>query len=106
MTPPFKKLNLASQSVTHVRNEPPSFAAELAALPGVEVRREIKTMSSFVIAFAVTQAEADAASRRIAGCAVGDAIVSMACPKGASRKYKCDFDRDSLWSVRARASKK
>lgn len=99
MTPLFKKLNLTTQPVIHVLDAPDSFAQELAALAGVEVRSELEGASGFVMAFAVTQAEVDAASRRIATCAQGDAIVWMAYPKGTSRKYKCEFNRDSGWSV-------
>jgi hypothetical protein len=99
MTPLFKKLNLTAQPVIHVLNEPASFAPELAALEGVEVRRELEGASGFIMAFAVTQAEVDVASKRIASCADGDAIVWMVYPKGTSRKYRCEFNRDSGWSV-------
>jgi hypothetical protein len=52
-----------------------------------------------VIAFAVTQAEVDAASQLIVSCAEGDAIVWMAYPKGSSRNYRCEFNRDTGWAV-------
>ena len=103
MTPLFKKLNLTTQSVIDVLNAPASFTPELASLTAVEVRRELKGRTSFVMAFAVTQAEVDAASKRIAACAEGDAIVWMAYPKGTSRKYKCEFNRDSGWALLGQA---
>lgn len=99
MTPLFKKLNLTTQSVIHMLNAPASFEPELAALSDLEVRRELTVTSGFVVAFAVTQAEVDAASRQIVSSAAGDAIVWMVYPKGTSRKYKCAFDRDSGWTV-------
>jgi hypothetical protein len=99
MTPLFKKLNLATHSVIHVVNAPPSFEPELAALEGVEVRRVIRGKASFVIAFAITRAELDAASRRIAEAADGDAVVWIAYPKGTSRKYRCEFNRDTGWTA-------
>lgn len=99
MTPLFRKLNLTTQSVIHVLSAPASFEEELSALTGVEVRRELKGQSGFVIAFAVKQAEVDAASKRIAASAVGDAIVWMVYPKSSSRRYSCDFTRESGWSV-------
>ncbi len=99
MTPLFKKLNLTHQPVIHVLNAPASFAPELAALTGTEILYELEGVTSFALAFAVTQAEVDAASRRIAAFAEGDAIVWMAYPKGTSRKYKCEFNRDTGWSV-------
>lgn len=97
--PLFKKLNLTTQSVIHVLNAPGSFEPELALLTEVEVRRELRSESSFVMAFAMTHAEVDAASKRIATWAQGDAIVWMVYPKGTSRSYKCTFNRDSGWSV-------
>lgn len=99
MTPLFKKLNLGTQPVIHVLQAPPSFAPELAVLQGVEVRHELEDGCTFVMAFAMTQAEVDAASRRIVACAPGDAIVWMAYPKASSRRYRCDFNRDTGWSV-------
>ena len=99
MTPLFRKLNLTSQTVIHVLNAPASFTPELEALAGVEVLKELKGPTGFVIAFAVTQAEVDAASQLIASCAEGDSIVWMAYPKGTSRTYRCEFNRDSGWAV-------
>lgn len=103
MTPLFKKLNLASQKVIHVLNAPESFAPELALLEGVEVRRELKEPSGFVMTFAITQAAVDEASKTIAAWAPGDAIVWMVYPKGTSKKYTCEFNRDSGWSVLGQA---
>lgn len=99
MTPLFKKLNLTTQSVIHVLDATPSFASELAALTDVEVRRDLEGATRFVIAFAITQAEFDAASRRSASCADGDAIVWMVYPKGTSRRFICEFNRDTGWAV-------
>jgi hypothetical protein len=99
MTPLFKKLNLTTQPSIHVLNAPPSFEAELGALVGVDVRRELEGASSFVMAFALTQAEVDSASSRIAACTKGDAIVWMVYPKASSRTYRCEFNRDSGWAV-------
>lgn len=99
MTPLFKKLNLTHQPMIHVLNAPDSFTPELVALTGIEIRSELKGVTNFALAFAITQAEVDAASRQIAAFAKGDAIVWMAYPKGASRKYKCEFNRDTGWSA-------
>lgn len=98
-TPLFRKLNLTSQSVIHVLDAPASFMPELEALAGVDVLKELRRPTGFVIAFAVTQAAVDAVSQLIASCAEGDAIVWMAYPKKTSRKYRCEFNRDSGWSV-------
>lgn len=99
MPPLFKKLNLGTHSVIHVLDAPPSFEPELAALEGVEVRRTLAGEASFVMAFAVTQAQLDAASRAAARAATGDAVIWIAYPKKTSRRYRCEFDRDSGWTV-------
>lgn len=99
MTPLFKKLNLRSQPVIHVLNAPASFESELAALQGVRIERAISGRCSFALAFVVTQAQLDDSSTRLAAACDGDAILWLVYPKGTSRKYKCEFNRDSGWPV-------
>jgi hypothetical protein len=99
MTPLFKKLNLGTQSVIHVLNAPASFEPELVALSGVKVARKVAGNVEFALAFVITQAELDAASSELSRSAAGDAIVWMVYPKQTSRKYKCEFHRDSGWQV-------
>ena len=99
MTPLFKKLNLATQPVIHVLNAPASFEPELAALSGIEVQRCLGAKTNFALAFVITQAELDACSARLSKAAEGDATVWLAYPKGSSRKYRCEFNRDSGWAV-------
>ena len=99
MTPLFKKLNLGAHAVIHVLGAPVSFEPELAALGGVTVKRSVSGRSSFAMAFVVTQAERDAASAKLAKACQGDAVLWMAYPKGSSKKYRCEFNRDSGWAV-------
>lgn len=99
MTPLFKKLNLGANETIHVLNAPKSFEPELAALPGITVRRTLSGSSVFAIAFVVTQKDLDEVSRKLAKAAEGDAILWMAYPKSSSRKYECEFNRDSGWGV-------
>ena len=51
------------------------------------------------MAFVVTQAELDAASAKLAKACEGDAVLWIVYPKGTSKKYKCEFNRDSSWST-------
>jgi hypothetical protein len=53
----------------------------------------------FFLAFVTLQSEVDALSPEVASRAKGDAIVWFAYPKGTSKKYKCDFNRDTGWDV-------
>lgn len=105
MTPLFAKLNLKDQATIHVIGAPPSFDGELQQLTGVDVQRTItaKTRTSFAMAFAVTQAELDARSAALARAADGDAVIWIAYPKGTSKRYRCEFNRDTGWKVLAAA---
>lgn len=97
----FKKLNLTDQKSIVILNAPDSFKAELAALKGVEVLRDPKAPKAvqFALGFAVTQAELDRMSKLFAASAQGDAILWFAYPKGSSKRYRCEFNRDSGWDV-------
>jgi hypothetical protein len=97
----FKKLNLTDQKSIVIFNAPDSFKAELAALKGVEVLRDPKSPKAvgFALGFAVTQAELDRMSKLLAAGAQGDAILWFAYPKGSSKRYRCEFNRDSGWDV-------
>jgi hypothetical protein len=97
----FAKLNLKSQTEILVLNAPESFETELAALSNVTIRRnagDVKEIA-FSLAFVTRQKEVDAITRAIARKATGDAIVWFAYPKGTSKKYKCDFNRDAGWEA-------
>jgi hypothetical protein len=96
-TPLFKKLNLGDHKVIHVLNAPASFEPELAALEGVTVKRSVSGSVGFGMAFVITEAELVAASSQLAKASEGDAVLWMVYPKGSSKKYKCEFNRDSGW---------
>jgi hypothetical protein len=101
----FDKLNLKDHADILVVNAPSSFEAELSKLKGVAVHRDPKPMKEviFSLAFVTKQQEVDAVTRAIASKAKGDAIVWFAYPKGTSKKYKCDFNRDTGWAALGKA---
>lgn len=99
MTPLFKKMNLKDQREIVVINAPASFEPELAALTGVAVLRKIPKTLNFVLAFVTKQKDLDVVSAQLAKAADGDAILWFAYPKGTSKNYSCDFNRDSGWTV-------
>ena len=97
----FDKLNLKDQEEILVLDAPESFGKELKKLKGVRVVRrlgEVKRLS-FALAFVTQQAELDKLSKALAAKADGDAILWFAYPKGTSKKYTCDFNRDEGWGV-------
>lgn len=97
----FKKLNLTTQDSLVILNAPASFEHELKQLTGVTVHRSIPKAHevTFAMAFVITQKELDAASAKLATAAKGDAIVWMVYPKKSSKRYRCEFNRDSGWAV-------
>lgn len=99
MTPLFKKLNLPDVREIHVLDAPDSFEAELRALDGVKVTREAKRPLVFAIAFVKTLREVEEAAAKLANAAEGDALIWMAYPKGSSKKYTCEFNRDNGWAA-------
>ncbi|HEX3314843.1 MAG TPA: hypothetical protein VHR72_08140 [Gemmataceae bacterium] len=100
MTPLFKKLNLGSHRDILVVDAPASFEPELAALDGVAIARDPKQAKSiaFAVVFVMTLAEVAAAAKLLPK-ATGDAIVWFAYPKGTSKRYRCEFNRDNGWAA-------
>jgi len=97
----FNKLNLKDQTEILVLNAPESFEPELASLENVTIRRntqEVKEIA-FSLAFVTRQKEVDTIANAVAKKAKGDALVWFAYPKGSSKKYKCEFNRDTGWAA-------
>jgi hypothetical protein len=95
----FEKLNWKDQQEIVVLNAPESFESELARLPVAKVHRNLSPVkeTAFLLTFVTRKGEVDSLAPQIAKCAKGDAIVWFAYPKGSSKKYKCDFNRDTGW---------
>jgi hypothetical protein len=102
--PTFDKLNLKDQTEIVVLNAPASFEPELKSLKGVAVRRDAKGGDiDFSLVFVTTQKEVDALGPQVAKKAKGDAVVWFAYPKGSSKKYKSQINRDNGWAVMGKA---
>ena len=96
----FSKLNLKDQKQILVLNSPPSFEPELKALR-IAVQRDLKSAAAieFSLAFVIKQSEVDTLGKAISKKAQGDAVVWFAYPKGSSKKYKSEINRDAGWKV-------
>jgi hypothetical protein len=97
----FQKLNLKAQREIAVFNVPASFEAELAQLKGIKILRDVRkpTAIQFALAFVTQQGELNRLSRILADGSEGDALLWFAYPKGTSKRYSCDFNRDTGWQV-------
>jgi hypothetical protein len=100
-TPLFNKLNLGTHDEIAVFGAPESFEAELKQLKGIKILRDPKKPREvkFGLAFAVTQSQLDRMSSILAAASSGDAVIWFAYPKGTSKRYKCEFNRDTGWQV-------
>jgi hypothetical protein len=97
----FEKLNLGSRQEIVVLHAPASFEQELAKLPAMTIHHDLESVAEadFWLAFVTRKSEVDKLAPQVARRAKGDAIVWFAYPKGTSKKYTCDFNRDTGWDV-------
>lgn len=105
MTAIFKKLNLKDQKEILVVNAPESFKPELAKLENASVLSVLDEgpQVAFTLAFVTKLAEIERVAKALSKKAPGDAVVWFAYPKGTSKKYRCEFNRDTGWEALGRA---
>jgi hypothetical protein len=101
MSEVFKKMNLKGENEILVVNAPASFEGELTALAGVKVVRSLEAAGAvrFALAFVQRQADLEVLSRALVAKAAGDVLLWFAYPKKTSKKFQCDFNRDSGWDA-------
>jgi hypothetical protein len=101
MTPVFKKLNFKTYKHIVCLNAPTSFQIELKAMSKeaeiFESLSQVKTVE-FAIVFAITQTQIDKAATQLAEKLINDAVLWFCYPKGTSKKYTCEFNRDTGWT--------
>ena len=97
----FEKLNFKNQNPIVIVNAPETFEAELRTLRGIKVVRALSEVDAmeFSLAFVTTLKEVETAARALPKKAKDDATVWFAYPKGSSKKYKCEFNRDTGWKA-------
>lgn len=98
----FKKLNYKNQETVYVINAPDSLEVNLAGIrPSGHIKRTVDGASNleFVMVFVTRQSEIDSLIPIIAPLLQGDATLWMCYPKGTSKKYRCDFNRDTGWEI-------
>lgn len=101
MTPLFKKLNFKDHNSILCWNAPTSLEAELAEMAEiVPVFLDLDAVSeiTFGIFFCTQQTEIDMCIQSIHNKLLGDAVLWFCYPKGSSKKYQCDFNRDTGWA--------
>lgn len=102
MNPIFKKLNYKDQPLLHIINAPASFKKEMddmKFLTGIKTSLSGAKQVEFFLAFVTKQQEADDLTKKVVPLIAGDGVVWFAYPKGTSKKYKCEFNRDNGWAM-------
>jgi hypothetical protein len=96
----FKKLNYKDQKVLHIINAPTTFEKDMGEMKhlveiktGLAGAKEVK----FFMAFVTKQKEVDDLTRKITAVIAGDGVLWFVYPKGSSKKYTCEFNRDNGW---------
>ncbi len=99
MTALFKKLNFKNQKEIVVINHPHSFENELKEISKHTLIKDIEAVSlvDFAISFVLSKEQIEETIKLIFPKLNGDAILWFCYPKGTSKKYKCNFNRDSGW---------
>ncbi|QJW88126.1 hypothetical protein HNV11_01400 [Spirosoma taeanense] len=98
----FTKLNYKAQAEVVVLNAPEEFLSLLTELTSQAIivhDPEQIQQGEFIIAFVKKQQEVIDLVPLLASRLQGDGILWFAYPKGSSRKYTCNFNRDTGWVV-------
>lgn len=97
----FQKLNLKPGMPVVVLNAPDEFASVLESLADFKVVTKLNEAAAirFALAFVTRQDEVNALSAAMAAKADGDCLLWFAYPKTTSKKYRCEFNRDTGWAA-------
>ncbi len=103
MTPLFKKLNLTALPSITVLQAPDSFGPELDGIRAfTQVQTSLPKATSFLLAFVTRQEDVNRLAPQADDALQGDGVLWFAYPKKSSKKYTCDFNRDTGWEALGR----
>ncbi len=97
----YEKLQLKDHQEILVLHAPATLESELSRLPVLHMHRSVEALPAirFSLAFVTKLAQVEDLTAKIAPRAQGDAAVWFAYPKGTSKNFKCDFNRDTGWAA-------
>jgi hypothetical protein len=96
------KLNFKDQSPVLLVNLPAElkdFAAYTQTVTEVVHSLEEVTNPSFAMFFVTQLSEIEAIASALQGRLEGDCILWFVYPKGTSKRYRCNFNRDTGWAA-------
>jgi hypothetical protein len=98
----WKKMNLKPGTEVMILQSPAEFhpyLEEIKKLTNVYTDLEAKENIAFCIIFTTRQAEVNQFAELVASRLEADGALWFCYPKGSSRKYTCDFNRDTGWEI-------
>lgn len=98
----LKKLNYKEQSPVLLLNLPTElaeFGHYLQTLAEVADQLDKVERPQFALFFVTQLAEIEAIAEFLQGRLEGDPILWFVYPKGTSKRYKCNFNRDTGWAA-------
>lgn len=101
MTPLLKKLNYKDQKTILITNFPATFVAELqnmASTATILTEGDTVEHIEFALCFVTTLREIELVASELVPKLDGDALLWLCYPKGSSKKYSCEFNRDNGWA--------
>jgi hypothetical protein len=100
MTPLFKKLNFKNQKEIFIINPPKEFELEQKEISAfVTLKNKLVQTEpiEFVLSFVKSKEEIENLTQTIIPLLKEDALLWFAFPKGSSKKYKVEINRDKGW---------
>jgi len=97
----FWKLNFKDQPSICILNSPETFRQAVAEM--IEITSVITSFAGskqipFFLGFVTKQKEVDELSKKINDLLAEDGLLWFAYPKSSSKKFKCEFNRDTGWN--------
>ncbi len=94
-------MNYKDQPGIAVLNAPASFEpamAEMAALADIKQSLPAAGKATFILAFVTKQQELDKLVPKAVKALAGNGLLWFAYPEKSSKKYSCEFNRDTGWA--------
>lgn len=99
-------MNYKGQKVIHAINSPASFEKdlkEMMAYAAIQNELKAKDKAEFIISFCTKLKEVETTAALSQKTLEDDGMLWMVYPKGTSKKYKCEFNRDTGWESLGKA---
>ncbi len=97
----FKKLNYKGHRELYVLNAPKSFAKAIDEMKTMAIIKRGPSNAKeveFFLAFVTKQKEVENLTIKVTPLIKNDGLLWFAYPKGTSKMYTCEFNRDTGWN--------